>query len=264
MHRWKKLMPEAYSEAIEFVNESRRLNAPWVRAKPHGSKSRNMFLRDWTKVAGGFWDRVRLDTAGEARRIDWQDPLLLSRAREIARANRSITENSNLKEGTKLSMVFSKPPGSVSGWRGDWISSWRIESWLSVGKALQNPDHPYTQWVGCDIDLDLLKILQEEWNIFWFYVVQENQLPRCWIRWAFAHLLTFRKVSDGTPCDVQLATYLHSVDLFVSADSNLIDIASRVAKEASVKIAQCRHIPSGARGVEALFAIISDQASVSQ
>jgi hypothetical protein len=61
------------------------------------------------------------------------------------------------------------------------------------------------------------------WVSFWFYDVDLHAVPRCWLRWAFEYLQAFRKVTAGTPCDTQLATYLPEADIVLSTDGGFVD-----------------------------------------
>lgn len=58
---WKRLMPEAYSEAEEFKTEARRLRSDWLRAHPDLALFKRVRY-DWLRAKGGLWDRI-LDDA---------------------------------------------------------------------------------------------------------------------------------------------------------------------------------------------------------
>jgi hypothetical protein len=78
------------------------------------------------------------------------------------------------------------------------------------------------------------------WLQFWFYEVDAKAMPRFWLRSAFEYLQGFRKITDGTPCDTQLATYLPEAALAVSADKTFIYIASACRPFAPCQFAQAR------------------------
>src|SRR5204863_1534576 len=104
------------------------------------------------------------------------------------------------------------------GWRGDTIDSWRTHAFTTVTPSLANPEHPYTTWLGADVDVGAMLSDSAGWVRFWFYDVDLHAVPRCWLRWAFDCLQVFRKVTDGTPCDTELATYLLEADIVLSSD----------------------------------------------
>jgi hypothetical protein len=74
-------------------------------------------------------------------------------------------------------------------------------------------------------------------------------MPRFWLRWAFEHLQLFHKVTDGTPGDAQLATYLVEGDIVVSADKNFLRIAEAVRPYAEVPIAKTKRVSADKNGV---------------
>jgi hypothetical protein len=81
------------------------------------------------------------------------------------------------------------------------------------------------------------------WVSFWFYDVDVQAVPRCWLRWAFDYLQTFRKVTDGTPCDTQLATYLPDAGVVLSSDGGFIDRIGECRKYAPCSLPTAERLP---------------------
>lgn len=73
-------------------------------------------------------------------------------------------------------------------------------------------------------------------------------MPRFWLRWAFEHLRLFHKVTDGTPGDAQLATYLLEADVVVSADKNFLRITDAVRPYARFSMAKTKRVAAEKRG----------------
>jgi hypothetical protein len=63
-NRWRRLMPEAFSETQELLCEIQRCRPEWLRSQPDKDKFMAL-LHDWKKTSGS-WGRVRLQTAREA------------------------------------------------------------------------------------------------------------------------------------------------------------------------------------------------------
>ena len=117
--------------------------------------------------------------------------------------------------------------------------------------------HPYVEWLRGEIDLELMLFDSTSLRRFWLQEVQSVNMPRHWLRWAFEFLQGMHKVSDGTPVDCQLGTYLLDVDLFVSADRVLVAIAERCKKDAPFQMARSARVPGGSAGVDAVLARVA-------
>lgn len=55
---WKRLMPEAFSEAAEIRAEVHRVRPDWLKPRPDWTLF-NRVRHDWTRARGGNWDRIR-------------------------------------------------------------------------------------------------------------------------------------------------------------------------------------------------------------
>jgi hypothetical protein len=103
---------------------------------------------------------------------------------------------------------------------------------------MQTAGHPSKDWLEGELDLQFMANQSEELTRFWLHEVDLLMMRRHWLRWAFEFLQRFRRVTDGTPVDIQLGTYLIDADLFVSADKVLIWIASRCRLDAPFVVAE--------------------------
>lgn len=123
--------------------------------------------------------------------------------------------------------------GPRPGWRGDSFAHWRGDALESLSYYLFSaPEGPYLDWIAPKVDLRQIRARPSAWAHFWLYEVQETEVPRQWVRWAFRYLARFRKITPGTPCDIQLAAYLPDADYVVSADNNMIGFVE-VARRSS-------------------------------
>lgn len=64
---WDRLMPDAFSESTELLNEATRLRPYWFRVHTNPVQNRRLQF-DWRRRRGGVWDRARFDPDAEAQR----------------------------------------------------------------------------------------------------------------------------------------------------------------------------------------------------
>ncbi len=245
-------MPEAYSEAEELKSEVKRLRPQWLMPNPDITLFRRL-RHDWIRYKGGIWDRI----AAEAELLQISDSAMLARAREQAHALREDARYLvNTLESTPLTQVEGKPVGDTPGWNGMPVEAWRIDALNVFRVASQTAGHPSRDWLAGEIDLRMMLFQSDDLTRFWLHDVDLLNMPRHWLRWAFEFLQRFRRVTDGTPVDAQLGTYLIDADLFVSADKTLIWIASRCQIEAPFKTAVPIRVPAGKSAADAVLHLI--------
>jgi hypothetical protein len=58
---WERMMPEVYSECMEFLGEARRLRPDWLVPKPDTRKFEQL-RKDWISAPKGTWWRARYKT----------------------------------------------------------------------------------------------------------------------------------------------------------------------------------------------------------
>jgi hypothetical protein len=156
-----------------------------------------------------------------------------------------------------LNDVYATLPEPLDGWSGEPVEAWRVDGWSSVTNALETAGHPYVEWLKSDVDFNTVESQPASWLRFWLHDVQAQAMPRFWLRWAFELLQRFRKVTGGTPCDTQLATYLPQADFVVSADKAFLQILDMCRPTAPCRLPTSVLIPAGETGVEALLSKLS-------
>lgn len=254
---WKRLMPEAYSEAEEISLEVRRLEPKWLRPVPNMVYF-NQLRHDWKRSRGGAWDRTA------------SDPLLIRRchspdlnlARKQASNHRQESIDWSPKWRTEpLSAIRATLTERSSRWAGEKIEPWRIEGLDIFVRSLRCKDHATKDWLMGAIDLDLMLNQFEELTRFWLFKVEAARMPRHWLRWAFGFKQRLHKVSPGTPGDNQLSSYLTEVDVFLSADKTLIRISEMVRQDAPFRVAEGLVVPAGEPTLDAVLDVIGQSRS---
>ncbi len=250
---WKRLMPEAYWEAEELKGEVRRLRPEWLRPSPELTLFRRV-KHDWVRAKGGVWDRI----GQEAHLLQQHDAEMLDRAREQAYALREDARNLKATwESTPLSKTLCKLSVENPGWDGTPVEPWRIDAMNVFTVAINTEGHPSNDWLAGELDLQFMAFQSEQLTRFWLHEVDLLNMRRHWLRWAFEFLQRLRRVTDGTPVDAQLGTYLIDTDLFVSADKNLIWITSRCQSDAPFTVATPVKVPAGEGAADAVIRLLN-------
>jgi hypothetical protein len=248
---WTRLMPEAFSEAEEIKAEVKRLRSDWLRWRDDLTWYRKLQY-DWTRPRG-FWDRARFDTARESQRINGSQSLDAARveAREVR--EHALSMPSHFKD-VPLGSVLASPARPTAGWDGNPVELWRVEAHLHFERVLNMPQHAYAEWLEGEVNLTMMKLHPRELTRFWLHEVDRMRMPRHWLRSAFAFQQQFHKITDGTPVDGQIGTYLIDVDLMLSADRNFVRFAERCRHEAPFSVGRSVAVPGGRRAIGALLA----------
>jgi hypothetical protein len=232
--QWMRLMPEAYSEAEEVKAEVRRLRPEWLR--PHKDLTRfNQIRHDWSRSRGGVWDHIK----NGAELLQRHDAEMNRRAREQAYALRDDARrwSPELRTAT-LTKTMASLPAPRPGWSGDPFEAWRIDGLNVFLTSMGTSGHPAQDWLEGEIDLNLMLFQSASLTKFWLHDVETVRMPRHWLRWAFEFLQRQHKVTEGTPGDSQLGTYLVDVDIMLTADRVLANIANRCRKDAPFAVAE--------------------------
>ena len=246
---WQRLMPEAYSEALEFKDEVRRLRPEWLRPVPN-LRQFNRLRRDWRACQGGAWSRVDR----EAELLQRLDAKRIDRAREDAKTLRAYgMRMSDSWQTVSLQKILAKPSASLPGWNGEAFEPWRFVAHDVFHHAIASGAHPYIDWLENEVDLGLMLFQSSSLVSFWLHEAQTLRMRRHWLRWAFEFLQQFRRVTDGTPVDSQVGSYLLDVDIMLSADKNLVRVAERCRNEAPFSMATSRTVPGGSAAVSAVL-----------
>lgn len=255
--KWIRLMPEAYSECEELRAEMQRLRPEWLLSGPDLVTWRH-HKYDWTRARKGFWDRARFDASEMAGHTRYRH---LDAARALARQRRKDIIGQKADKALPLGearMLFSSP---TAGWRGDAIEPWRADGMVSTAFHLGDAGDPYRDWLRPYLTPQSGDAFRDSWGQFWLYEVEASNLPRFWLRWAFEFMQMFRKPSDGTPGDSQLASYLGETDLVVSADGQFIDLVQEAGASAPGRVAVGARIAAGSAGITELFDLLARPSS---
>jgi hypothetical protein len=257
---WTRAMPEAYCESMEFVSEVRRLRPEWLLTRTRRIQVRNVFLDDWKRVSGGFWDRARNDTDGESERIMELDQDTLQRAlHHTEQFHASAVEAGWRFEKIDLNKITARLSRPTAGWKGDDIAAWRVPALTSFTYAISQEDHAFIDWVAPMVDLTKARSSKHSWNRFWFYDIEAPRMQRFWLRWALEVLQGLRKLTNGAPCDAQLGTYLVECDRFASADKALVAMLQKCRESAPFPFGEPLRISAGPKCINDLFQLISER-----
>jgi len=246
--RFKRLMPEAYSEAMEILGEVRRLRPDWLRSEP----DKDFFVRsrnDWSRKTGGFWVRCSRSPGEEAQRLQTLEGSLLKQAAEQIKGARKEMMGVGWKANPSMDKTFAALPHPVSGWNGERVEAWRVESWAGVTYALSRPGNPYRDWIAPFVEIDDGLLNSSAWVEFWLHLASREALSRQWLRWAHSFAQRFRKVTDGSGADNQLFTYLLETDVVITADKTFFDILEECRPFSPHPLPIGRLVPAGAPGV---------------
>ena len=150
---WKRLMPEAYSEAEELRTELRRLRPEWLRPIPNLTLGKRL-KHDWLRRRGGLWDRI----IGEAELLQRHDAFILARARAQAHELRKDAKGLPVKwEIATLTKTMGSLPEPLDGWNGLPVEAWRFDAMNVFATAIRTSGHPAIDWIDGDIDIQMME-----------------------------------------------------------------------------------------------------------
>ena len=246
---WKRLMPEAYSESEEVKAEVTRLRPDWLRQIPD-RVAFNRIRHDWTRARGGLWDRITKD----AEFLQRDGAATRAQARQQAKELRAeaLAWPAAWRE-TPLTQVSMRPLFSIAGWDSTPFEPWRFDALSAFRTSMSTEGHPAIDWLEGDVDLRFMLFQAQSLTRFWLEDVETSRMPRHWLRWAFEFLQRQQKLSDGTPVDAQIGTYLIDADLMLSADKIFVRIANRVRDDAPFPLAESRTVPGDASTLDAVL-----------
>lgn len=244
---WVRLMPEAYSECAELLGEMRRLRPQWLSESPD-PRSFMTHRRDWEASKNGFWDRARSDPQGMADHARFP---MLEEARALAKHRREIVFNSGVREPSLSNQVvdFHVRPNAPAVA----VQPWRVAAMGASDLHLSLFDGPYLDWLRPFLRGDPWALNRDSWIQFWLFDVEASKMPRFWIRWAMEYLQAFRAVTNGTPGDSQISTYVLEADYVFTSDKNFGWMLDQAGRLSSATIAETITLPAGLGGVETLL-----------
>jgi hypothetical protein len=254
--RFKRLMPEAYSESMEILREIERVRPEWLSATP----DLNYFTQaraDWQRKLNGFWVRCEKYPAGEAAWLaSVGDSQKLDAARAQTKNARQEMQSSGWKSNPPMDKTLAGYSEPLRGWRGDMVEAWRWDSWSGLSYALGTVGNAYRDWIAPFLGTGIKLLDSAEWVEFWLYEASKENLPRQWLRWGHEFSQRFRSVTPGSPGDVQLSTYFVETDMVISGDGALLDILEQCRPYAPCQLPKGLRISSGAPGVHQLLEVL--------
>ena len=216
----------------------------------------NRVRHDWIRARGGLWDRIKSD----AEMLQRAEAAVREEARQQAVELRAGAMNwpASWREVplTKMSM---SPSFSIAGWGDVSVEPWRFDALTAFRTSMRMAKHPTFDWLGGEIDLELMTFQLKSLTQFWLGNVEAVHMRRHWLRWAFEFLQRQHKVSDGTPVDTQIGTYLLDADSMLSADKVFVKIANRVKNDAPFPLASSYVVPGGAAAIESVLGALSTE-----
>jgi hypothetical protein len=253
--RFDRLMPEAYSESIEILQEIKRVRPDWLRDVPDIQFFKRL-KNDWLRKTGGFWVRCARSPASEANFLSGVEQEMIEGAKVEAKLARQQVINSEWKRNPPMDKTFAGFYRPVSGWNGEMVEAWRCDRLVRLSYELARHGNPYRDWIAPFVELDDGLLASAAWVEFWLHMADKRAMPRQWMRWAHFFAQSFRKVTPGSPGDNQLFTYFLDTDVVITADKALLDILEECRPYAPCGLPDGYLVPAGALGVEGLLRIL--------
>lgn len=252
---FQRLMPEAYSESVEILNEMWRLHQSWFWKEPDVTFVTRL-EKDWSRKTGGFWVRCRRSPDVEARYLETAEGDMVSGAQDQARHAREEMIEAGWKRNPSMNKTLASFNEPMPGWNGEPVEMWRVDSFIGMTYGLTQPGNAYRDWIAPFVDVDHGLVRSPQWAKFWLHEVTSQRLPRQWMRWAHAFAQRFRRVTSGSPGDTQLFTYFLEADVVLTADKALLDILEECRPFAPCALPDGKLVPAGERGAIELLAFL--------
>ena len=254
---WLRLPPDAYTECGDLFLAARRYRPEWIANHDHRDVYR--LYSDWMGAGpNDFWGRARREPNKVADTLASLEGDVLKRARfQTLEARREVAGELTFERLDLSRPILVRHP-YVPGYSARSIDLWRVQSELVFRAGLlETPGGPYRDWLTSYLDLAHIRRDMASWFRFWFDEVSPSDLPIEWIRTTLAWVQRTRKVTPGTPGDNQLASYLHQVEVCVTADGPLAEMVDKIAPFAPVPLAR-PIAATGRRRIDRVLEIIDD------
>jgi hypothetical protein len=229
-------------EALEVVNEVRRLRPEWLRQFPDTREEARLDTF-WTKEVWRLArksDELHLrhkreehieETASVVlRQMKNTRKSLLASKGDWSALDYSVALNDDNAPAWYVSAV--PPEGSVEGWRMDGEGIF----WNQLAEVPRKRS-TYADWVGMYVDLERMTSSHADFARFWFREVDKARMHRSWIRSVGGFALSQVKVTGGHPSDNQHMAYLPDCDVLVTRDENFGKALGMVRKAADFEFA---------------------------
>lgn len=236
-YRRLRLSADAEYESRELIDAIARHRPGWLRRFPD-HESWGFWHQYWSN---GVW-KTALNHSDRlfAHQPQKEESTFLVEHQEV---HRDTIRSGGFPFDSLSSLTTSVRLG---GDRREEVSMWRFELMTFFWKELvhkrrwvQFPtlDSTFADWIGCHVDLYGGISNFDEYNEFWLYQVQKDEIPRNWLRWAIHWAQMRQRITAGNPADAQHASFLLDADIFVTADKALIEVLSSLSRQVTARVA---------------------------
>jgi hypothetical protein len=118
------------------------------------------------------------------------------------------------------------------------------------------PDTTFFDWVQPFVNIDALARDRSDWNRFWYSEIDQQAVPRNWIRVLVPYAQLAWRLGKGEPRDAQHSAYLFDTDIFITADRRYAWALELVRRWAKTSFAQVAHVEIPPRGSGSLVSSI--------
>jgi len=259
LRNWTRVMPEAFEEAEELLGEIHRLAPQWLRRDPNTRHYRKL-INDWQRTSGGFWSRSKEQTDQLVQKLGRVEEPMLAAARSGSKLMRKVVNSSSGQfAGLSLEQLVQKDSGVIDDLNT--AEAWRFSSLYYFTHALSPGRSVHAEWLG--LNVNLRKMLADPlWEPFWLNQVSAKNLPRAWIRYAMERLTPLAKTNNGTPCDVQIATYCCSCNTFMTSDKRFADFLEQCKSAAPFQFANIVYLDPGGNPFQDLLLTLPSISSI--
>jgi hypothetical protein len=149
---WRRLMPEAYTESLEMIEEFRRCRPQWMLQQTDKHRLLPLF-RDW-KSKNGFWRRLEDHPEQFTDLLHTIDKETHDAAVRQAYSLRADFVAGDLTMTAHLDAWTAEFPKPLKGWNGDKVEAWRPDTMAAMEVALADKRNAYREWIGCYVTLE--------------------------------------------------------------------------------------------------------------
>lgn len=137
---WQRMMPEAYTESLEIVNEIRRCRPQWMLPTADKHRFQPLF-RDW-KAKNGFWRRLKEQPEVFSDVLKSAVEAVHPAAVRQAYGRREDFMAGDLTMTAHLDSWEAELKRPRTGWNGDKVGAWRAETMNAMEHALSDQRNP--------------------------------------------------------------------------------------------------------------------------
>jgi hypothetical protein len=239
---WRKLPADA--EAMELVEEVRRLRPEWLRSRPKTDRLFS-FRAYWTKV---YWREARTEPEKVLARLakataEDDAEAEIARVQAANKAAWPFVEGDLESAALAASTADDHPdpdPRSRLGWTENTpVLLWRVNArdvmWATLGREalgrlIGYTDRTQEDSLGAYVDLRAMRKDRESFNRFFLFDIEGWNVARWWWHGTVEVLQLGKRLANSNGMDAAHASYLPDCDYMLTADKRFYDIV-KVASE---------------------------------